>query len=105
MVALPAHTSHRTRMVEYSMLSSFKNAVRKDLNCRTISAESYKINDGYSLCEIMQTSYLQDLTIINIVSGLHSYGLWNKAGSGFISDVIKESYLTQIDGYRTHNEA
>lgn len=74
-IRLPAHTSYRTQVLDYSVLSPFKNSFRNLLNKRDLFDKAEKPNDVYNLCEIINKSYVEAVTAQNIFKRFEAYGV------------------------------
>lgn len=104
-VALPAHTSHRTQVLDYTVFSPYKTRFRNLLNKRTVCSDSNVRNDVYSLCEMLHESYKAALTYSNIVNGFRSCGIWCNVKGGVSTDYIKPSDITNIEENSNRAEA
>lgn len=51
--ALLAHTSHRTQVLDYSVLYLLKEHLRKQWNMRLIGTQAERANDWFTLCEMV----------------------------------------------------
>lgn len=99
-VALPAHTSHRTQVLDYTVFSPFKTSLRNALNRRaSVSSSGNFRSDVYTLCEIIHSSYRQALTYDNITKGFKSCGIWCQRRKGTVPEVINDKDITNWDGY------
>lgn len=56
-VALPAHSSQRTQLLDFSICSSFKNS----FNDRILGINKEQRNDIFTLCEMMHKLYSSSL--------------------------------------------
>lgn len=90
-VALPAHSSHKTQVLDVSYFFPFKEAVKSAFHTRALQtmSERYARNDIYTLAEIVRGAYHKTLTMENIISGFEATGVW-KIG-GVDATVITES--------------
>ena len=104
-VALPAHTSHRTQTLDYSVFSPFKNYLRNSLNDRGLVAGSQQRNDIYTLCEIIHESYKKSVTNTNIVNGFKAWGVWCTVMQNAVPEVIQARDIVNIGGFGSRDEA
>lgn len=96
-IALPAHTSHRTQSLDYSVFSPFKAKLTNHLNNRTVySAMHCARNDVYTLCELIHEAYKEAVTYKNIVNGFRACGVWCEQRKSANPDVIRESDITNV---------
>ena len=56
-IALPAHTIHRTQTLDYSVFSPFKTYLRNAMNERPIASAAEVRDDIYTLCELLHGAY------------------------------------------------
>ncbi|PXF46225.1 hypothetical protein BWQ96_04010 [Gracilariopsis chorda] len=61
-VGLPAHTSHRTQPLDFSVFYPYKTAFRNELNKSTIFVKDETKNDVYTICELLTNAYNQEVT-------------------------------------------
>ena len=87
--ALPAHTSHRTQVLDYSVFSSLKAYVREKWSRSLHATQALRANDCFTLCEILHTAYSNAVTCKNIVNGFHACGVWSLRGGGIDTTVVK----------------
>lgn len=87
-VALPLHTSHRTRSLVYCVFHGLKHIQNLLKEC-ILSGVNDKRNDIYTLCDIMHTEYKKELSYENIVNGFRSCGIWCNEKKGMDWSVIK----------------
>lgn len=87
-VGLPAHTSHRTQVLDYKVFSRFKTAFRNFLNERASFATSVQLNDVSTVCELLHLAYLQSVTYSNIISGFKACGVWFVRLKDVVPEVI-----------------
>ncbi|CDF33433.1 unnamed protein product [Chondrus crispus] len=104
-VGLPAHTSHRTQVLDYSVFSSFKTFFRSTLNRRAIGATNECRNDIYTLCEMLHEAYKRSVTYNNIVSGFKACGIWCPTRKDIVPEVINASDITNWQGYESQAAA
>jgi DDE superfamily endonuclease len=75
-VALPAHTSHRTQQLDVSMFGSMKNAFHSLFARRTIATTQREaINDIYTSYEMVRDAYYKGITFSDIIAGFCSTGI------------------------------
>ena len=55
-IALHAHTSHRTQTLDYSVFSPFKTYLRNAMNERSLGSAAEVRNDIYTLCELLHAA-------------------------------------------------
>ena len=103
--ALPAHTSHRTQVLDYSVFSPFKEKLRQEWSKRLIGTQAMRINDAFTLCEMVNHAYRKSVTQTNIIDGFHACGLWSLRGGGVDHTVISESDITNRDADESGPEA
>jgi hypothetical protein len=76
-VALPAHTSHRTQPLDVSIFGPMKNAFQSLFARRAIATTQREArNDIYTFCEMLRDAYYKSMTFSNIVAGFRSTGIW-----------------------------
>lgn len=103
--ALPAHTSHRTQVLDYSVFSPFKESLRWQWSMRVQGTQALHANDCYTLCEMVHNAYRKAVTQTNIIDGFHGCGLWSLKGGGVDHNVITESDLTNREENETGTDA
>ena len=84
-VALPAHTSHRTQVLDVSCFGPFKTEVRAELHKRSVQTAHTKRttpqrNDIFTLAELCTRAYHSAMTMANIISGFEKTGVWRNGG-------------------------
>ena len=105
-VALPAHTSHRMQVLDYTVFSPFKNSLTKRINERIILVGASAMrNDVYTLCELVHEAYKEAVTYKNIVAGFKACGIWCNILKTADPSVIKPSDITNVDGYGDRHQA
>ena len=92
--ALPAHTSHRTQVLDYSVFSPLKAYIRSQWSKRLHGTQAQRANDCFTLCEILHKAYLNSVTYKNIVNGFDACGVWSLRGGGVDETVIKAPDIT-----------
>ncbi|PXF46856.1 Pogo transposable element with KRAB domain [Gracilariopsis chorda] len=95
-LCLPAHTSHRTQVLDYSVFSPFNNYFRNYLNERTLCAQDDSRNDVYTICDLLTKAYIRAVTYNNIVKGFEACGLWDPNKQTANPDVIKKTDIANI---------
>lgn len=93
-VALPAHTIHRTQVLDYSVFWLFQNFVRGQFNKRVIGTYAGRRNDCFTICDMGTKEYLEAVTFRNIVNGFNTCGLWCLRGGGISECVINTTDIT-----------
>jgi DDE superfamily endonuclease len=80
-LALPAHTSHKTQVFDYTVFAPFKIEFRSLLDGRCMnSASNSELNNNLcTFCEFLSKAYFKSLSRSNIVSGFKHTGVWNDA--------------------------
>lgn len=96
-VALPAHTSHRTQVLDYSVFAPFKNELRNLVNKRAVVAADGRRNDIYTLCEILHEAYKVSLTYRNVVNGFQAVGIWCNILKGPKPEVMRAQDFTNTE--------
>ena len=91
--ALPPHTSHRKKVLDYSVFSPLKELLRTQLSMRLIDSQGLWTNDFFTLCEINH-SYRSAVIETNIINGFHACGLRSLKGGSVDKTVIKKTDLT-----------
>ena len=104
-IALPAHTSHRTQTLDYSVFSPFKTYLRNAMNERSLASAAEVRNDIYTLCELLHAAYRKSVTYTNIMNGFKGCGVWCAIRKTAISDVICLGDTTNRDGYESREAA
>ena len=104
-IALPAHTSHRTQVLDYSIFSPFKTYLRNALNERVLTTSGSVRNDIYTLCELVHDAYKRAWTYNNIVSGFLACGLWCPRRKRPLPEVIKLADITNIGEHPSRDAA
>lgn len=81
-VALPAHTSHRTQVLDVSCFGPMKLALKDLFHSRSLATSQtpYARNDIYTLAELIKIAYRKSMTPRNICSGFSSTGVWTDTG-------------------------
>ena len=92
--ALPAHTSHRTQVLDYAIFSPFKEYLRSQWSMRLLGTQAERSNDCFTLCDMLHKAYAEAVTYKNIVNGFSACGLWSLRGGGVDETVINASDLT-----------
>jgi hypothetical protein len=95
-LALPAHTSHRTQVLDYTVFAPLKTEFRSllDGRCMNSASNSELNNNLYTFCEFLSKAYFKSLSRSNIVSGFKHTGVWNDALRGPDSSVLKDADFT-----------
>ena len=96
-IALPAHTSHRTQTLDYSVFSPFKTYLRNAMNERSLASAAEVRNDIYTLCELLHSAYRKAVTYTNIVNGFKGCGVWCSIRKTAIPDVICLGDITNMN--------
>lgn len=103
-VGLPAHTSHRTQVLDYTVFSAFKTSFRNLLNHRAATVSYTQRNDVYTVCELLHTAYKKSLTYDNITKGFKCCGIWCPRRKSVVPEVINERDITNWTGYRSQGD-
>jgi len=88
-VALLAHTSHRTQVLDYNVFSPYNSYFRNAPNRLVVAGGAEKRNDVYTLCEILNDAYNEAVTPKNIINGFRCFGLWCNVRKGVLIDVTR----------------
>ena len=104
-IALPAHTSHRTQVLDYSIFSRFKTYLRNALNDRVLATAGSMRNGIYTLCELVHDAFKRALIYSNIVSGFLACGLWCPRRKRPLPEVIKLADITNIGEHPSRDAA
>ena len=104
-LALPAHTSHRTQTLDYSVFSPFKTSLRNSMNDISLIATVEVRNDIYTLRELLHSAYHKSVTYTNIVNGLKGCGLCCCVRKRAIHEVIRCGDITSCGAYGSWEEA
>lgn len=75
-VALSAHKSHCTQVLDYSGFSPFKKNFLKFLNRLAMQIDTQVRHDVYALSDILHRSCKASLTYASIVNGYKECGVW-----------------------------
>ena len=98
-VGLPAHSSHRTQVLDYAVFSPFRTFLRNRLNQRVYTEGAGSLNDIYTLCELIGEAYKSSVSYCNIVNGFKAVGVWCPVRKGVLPDVIKVRDITNIGSH------
>ena len=104
-VGLPAHSSHRTLVLDYAVFSPFKTFLRNRLNQRVYTEGAGSRNDIYTLCELIGEAYKSSVSYCNIVNGFKAVGVWCPVRKGFFPDVSKVRDITNIGSHGSREAA
>ena len=94
-VAFPAHTSHRTQGLDYSIFSPFNTYLRNALNDRVLTTAGAIRNDISTLCDLVHDAYKRALAYSNIVSGFSRVGC-GVQGASELSMELSNLYTSPI---------
>ena len=89
MTALPAHSSHWTQVLDFSIFSPFKTKLRNALNAGILASTGLVRNDIYTLCELIHNAYKDCVTYSNIFNCFKACGVWFAVRHRAIPEVIK----------------
>ena len=104
-IALPAHTSHRTETLDNSIFLRFKTYLSDVLNdCSLVTAAEVR-NEIYTLCELLHATYKKAVTYNNIVNGFKGCGVWCSIRKTAISDVMCLRDIRNREGYESRKAA
>ena len=95
-IGLPAHTSHRLQVLDYTVFSPFKTEFRNGMNRRALIQTEHTRNDVYLVCEMLKVAYYKYVTFRNIVAGFKSCGLWDPTIRGVNHNIIRASDITNV---------
>lgn len=93
-IALPAHTSHRTQVLNYFIFSLFKTYLRNAFNERLMTTAGAGRNNVSTVCELVHDAYKRALKYNNIVSDFLACRLWCPKRQRPVPEVIKLAYIT-----------
>lgn len=98
MIAHPAHKSHHTQVLDYSVFSPFKTSFKDMLNRLALSDVGER-KDIHTVCEILHAAYRKAMTAENIISAFKICGIWCSRRSSTVPEVIVARYITNWSGY------
>lgn len=96
---LPAHNSHRTQVMNYTVFSPFKTSIKNEINKRTPFVSKEHRSDVYTLCDLLHFIYIKAVTYKNIFNEFRACGLWCLKSQVVDSPVIKVRDITNCANY------
>lgn len=104
-IGLPAHTSHRLQVLDYTVFTPFKTYFREFLNPRAVVVSKNCRNDIYTVSQLLNIPYWKAMSYDKIVQGFKSCGVWCPKRKGILPEVNRDGDMTNFNRYEEQSSA